>query len=236
VSAPTCASCATAQSVVKVTFTAEAGLVKEYACEAPGCELSVAKVGRNKLAAERWQAQQNARLSTPPPPQDEPPGYQLWSSAQQPPPGQGPGQQYQQPPGPTNHPGPSPAAQAWSSDATKGLIVLVVIVLFIIGAIINAFEGDDDASGGDGGSSGGDRNVNFTMPSVVGMDLQDAQDLMQDNGVLYSTSHDLLGTRMQVLDSGWQVCTQTPAAGTQVTGNVEGRIDFGVVKRGESCP
>lgn len=78
--------------------------------------------------------------------------------------------------------------------------------------------------------------VDFAMPAVVGMDLQSAQDLIQTNGVFLSLSHDLLGNRHQVLDSGWTVCTQNIPPGQQVTGNAEGVIDLGVVKREESCP
>jgi len=75
--------------------------------------------------------------------------------------------------------------------------------------------------------------VNFTMPDFVGMDLQSAQDLVQTNGVWLSVSHDLLGSRNQAIDSNWVVCDQNIPAGQQVTGDVEGTIDFGVVKRGE---
>ncbi|MGY1684470.1 MULTISPECIES: PASTA domain-containing protein [unclassified Geodermatophilus] len=78
--------------------------------------------------------------------------------------------------------------------------------------------------------------VDFAMPSVVGMTLQDAQDLIQANGVLLSLSHDLLGTRNQVLDANWRVCTQNVPAGQRVTGAAEGTIDLGVVKLEESCP
>jgi hypothetical protein len=79
--------------------------------------------------------------------------------------------------------------------------------------------------------------VNFNMPNMVSKDLQSAQDEVQTHGVNYSISHDLLGTRMQVLDSNWQVCTQTPAAGSAVKGGGwEGKIDFGVVKLTETCP
>jgi hypothetical protein len=78
--------------------------------------------------------------------------------------------------------------------------------------------------------------VNFAMPSVVGLDLQSAQNLIQTNGVFFSTSHDLRGNRQQVLDSNWIVCTQNIPAGQQVTGDAEGAIDLGVVKREESCP
>jgi hypothetical protein len=78
--------------------------------------------------------------------------------------------------------------------------------------------------------------VNFTMPNFVGMDLQSAQNLVQTFGPFFSRSHDLLGSRRQVVDSNWMVCDQNIPAGQQVTGNAEGLIDFGVVKREESCP
>src|SRR3954447_7537236 len=78
--------------------------------------------------------------------------------------------------------------------------------------------------------------VDFAMPDVVGMDLQSAQDLVQTFGVFYSVSHDLLGSRNQLIDSNWMVCDQSVAPGQRVTGDVEGQLDFGVVKRGERCP
>ena len=78
--------------------------------------------------------------------------------------------------------------------------------------------------------------VDFTMPNFVGMDLQSAQNLVQTNGVFLSVSHDLLGSRNQMVDSNWIVCDQNIPAGQQVTGDAEGLIDFGVVKREEFCP
>jgi hypothetical protein len=78
--------------------------------------------------------------------------------------------------------------------------------------------------------------VDFAMPDLVGLDLQTAQNLIQGNGVFLSRSHDLLGMRNQVLDSNWVVCTQNIPVGQQVTGDAEGLIDLGVVKREESCP
>jgi hypothetical protein len=74
------------------------------------------------------------------------------------------------------------------------------------------------------------------MPALVGLDLQTAQNVIQGNGVFLSRSHDLLGMRNQVLDSNWVVCTQNIPVGQQVTGDAEGLIDLGVVKREESCP
>jgi hypothetical protein len=76
----------------------------------------------------------------------------------------------------------------------------------------------------------------FTMPDFVGMDLQSAQNLVQTFGPWLSLSHDLLGSRNQVIDSNWIVCDQNIPPGQQVTGDAEGLIDFGVVKREEFCP
>ncbi|MBN1093317.1 PASTA domain-containing protein [Blastococcus sp. TML/M2B] len=78
--------------------------------------------------------------------------------------------------------------------------------------------------------------VDFVMPDLVGSDLQSAQDAVQELGVFYSVSHDLLGSRNQVLDSNWIVCDQNVPPGQRVTGDVEGQLDFGVVKREETCP
>jgi hypothetical protein len=78
--------------------------------------------------------------------------------------------------------------------------------------------------------------ASFTMPDVVGMDLQSAQNLIQTFGPFISRSHDLLGGRNQLVDSNWIVCDQNIPAGQQVTGDAEGLIDLGVVKREEACP
>jgi hypothetical protein len=81
--------------------------------------------------------------------------------------------------------------------------------------------------------------VDFMMPDFRGMNLQDAQNKVQELGIFYSRSHDLRGSRLQVSDSNWQVCTQEPSMGTQIKGKAadyEGKIDFGVVKLTETCP
>jgi len=78
--------------------------------------------------------------------------------------------------------------------------------------------------------------VDFVMPDLVGSDLQSAQNAVQELGVLYSVSHDLLGSRNQVVDSNWVVCDQNITPGQRVTGEIEGQLDFGVVKREEACP
>lgn len=80
--------------------------------------------------------------------------------------------------------------------------------------------------------------VNWTMPNMVGLVLQDAQDKMQvltGNPMFYTASTDASGAgRMQVLDSNWQVCSQTPAAGTQFGSDTS--VSFAAVKLAESCP
>jgi hypothetical protein len=78
--------------------------------------------------------------------------------------------------------------------------------------------------------------VAFAMPTLVGIDLQSAQNAVQTHGILLSRSHDLRGSRHQILDSDWVVCTQNIPPGQQVTSDIEGQIDFGVVKREETCP
>jgi hypothetical protein len=77
----------------------------------------------------------------------------------------------------------------------------------------------------------------FAMPNEVGEILQAAQDDLQrvsGNPIYISGSHDLLGSRHQVLDGNWQVCDQNVAPGVRVTDAMS--IDFGVVKVDEACP
>lgn len=79
----------------------------------------------------------------------------------------------------------------------------------------------------------------WTMPNLIGENLQDAQDAIQeltDNEVFFSSSTDLTGKgRKQVLDRNWQVCTSTPLPGTSF--DKDTRVDFGVVRiDSESCP
>lgn len=79
----------------------------------------------------------------------------------------------------------------------------------------------------------------WTMPNMIGKDLQGAQDEIQsitDGKVWYSGSTDLTGRdRMQIIDRAWMVCTSTPPPGAPFTTTTE--INFGVVKMDiESCP
>lgn len=78
----------------------------------------------------------------------------------------------------------------------------------------------------------------WSMPNLIGMDLQGAQDAIQsltDGEVWFSSSTDLTGKgRAQISDRNWQVCSSTPPAGAKFT--VSTKIDFGVVRVSEDCP
>jgi hypothetical protein len=78
----------------------------------------------------------------------------------------------------------------------------------------------------------------WTMPNLVGKDLQGAQDAIQSlthDQVWYSGSTDLTGKgRAQIVDRNWTVCGSTPAPG--VTFTTTTAINFGVVRDTEVCP
>jgi hypothetical protein len=78
----------------------------------------------------------------------------------------------------------------------------------------------------------------WTMPDLIGTDLQGAQDAIQSLthlAVWYMDSTDLTGQdRMQVSDRHWVVCSSTPAPGTTFSTDTE--INFGVVRIEETCP
>lgn len=77
----------------------------------------------------------------------------------------------------------------------------------------------------------------WVMPDLVGANLQVAQDTIQtltNFQVVYSSSYDATGAgRMQVVDSNWVVCSQTPLPGAAFDSTTP--IDFGAVKIGEPC-
>ena len=75
------------------------------------------------------------------------------------------------------------------------------------------------------------------MPDLVGSNLQDAQNAVQDLTdfqIAVTTSHDSTGAgRQQVLDRNWKVCSQSVAPGATITKGA--KIDFGTVKLDEAC-
>ncbi len=78
---------------------------------------------------------------------------------------------------------------------------------------------------------GGDDPEDALMPNVICMNLQAAQDEIQDHGVFFSRSVDATGVdRSQIVDSNWVVVDQTPAPGTPIG---EGEAVLFAVKYGE---
>ena len=96
------------------------------------------------------------------------------------------------------------------------------------GAIVGSLLG--------GGTANADQS--WTMPNLIGEDLQGAQDAIQslsDGEVWYSSATDLTGQgRAQIVDRNWVVCSSTPPAGAAFTAMTN--IDFGVVRDTETCP
>ena len=88
------------------------------------------------------------------------------------------------------------------------------------------------------GAGTANADQSWTMPNLVGKDLQGAQDTIQSltqDAVWLSTSTDLTGQgRAQIVDRNWIVCSSTPAAGAAFTATTT--IDFGVVRDTEVCP
>lgn len=75
----------------------------------------------------------------------------------------------------------------------------------------------------------------FTMPALVGRNLQTAQDVLQARGSYLLDQVDATSqNRFQLLDSDWKVCHQSPAAGTQVLKTRLVRLE--AVKLSERCP
>lgn len=74
----------------------------------------------------------------------------------------------------------------------------------------------------------------FIMPSLVGVNLQKAQNLLQARGSFLLTQTDGTGQgRFQMLDLGWKVCAQDPAVGT-VT-DILTLVELITVKVSEAC-
>lgn len=95
---------------------------------------------------------------------------------------------------------------------------------------------EETATGIEAAADAGDSG--FVMPDVVGMNLQDAQDLIQSvsgDMFFFTSSVDATGDdRRQLVDSNWYVCGQNVQAGTTVGNDAE--ITFAVVKTDEVCP
>ena len=73
------------------------------------------------------------------------------------------------------------------------------------------------------------------MPDVVGMNLQEAQDLLQSVGSYVMDQQDASGAdRAQLIDSNWKVCSQEPAVGADTP--LDATVILASVKNDEYCP
>ena len=79
------------------------------------------------------------------------------------------------------------------------------------------------------------KKIYFTMPRLVGHNLQEAQDTLQSKGSYLLRQVDATGAgRLTVVDSDWKVCTQNPKAGAKVP--VVQMVKLTAVKLAEHCP
>jgi hypothetical protein len=121
-------------------------------------------------------------------------------------------------------------------------VVAVVVGAGIALAACQAPQGSGSASGGPSlpklPTLPSAVTAHYRMPDLVGTGLQKAQDAMQKlthDPVFVTSSHDVTGQgRHQIIDSDWQVCSQSVAAGATIT--IKSKIDFGAVKLAEKCP
>ena len=75
----------------------------------------------------------------------------------------------------------------------------------------------------------------FTMPALAGVNLQDAQDLLQTLDSYVMDQVDATGLeRFAVDDSNWVVCSQDPAPGAVVATSTV--VTLAAVKLDEACP
>ncbi|MCW2788178.1 MAG: hypothetical protein JWP56_481 [Aeromicrobium sp.] len=75
----------------------------------------------------------------------------------------------------------------------------------------------------------------FTMPNLVGKNLQAAQDELQARGSYILSQDDATGQgRFQVLDSNWKVCSQDRKAGQEF--DLAEMVNLTAVKLNETCP
>jgi hypothetical protein len=84
-------------------------------------------------------------------------------------------------------------------------------------------------------SAGGGAAPAGAMPDLVGMVLQDAQDALQAKGSYLLDQQDASGQgRLQLIDSNWRVCSQSPAPGASLSATTI--VTLAAVKLAESCP
>ena len=128
---------------------------------------------------------------------------------------------------------PNPPAQNTPRWKKKRYIIPTAVVGSLIA--ISAVAPAADEESGTGSAVAAAVEVESTseavMPDVVGMNLQDAQDKIQEAGVFYSRSEDATGEgRRQIMDRNWVVVGQNIEPGASFG---EGDAVLSVVKEGE---
>lgn len=123
------------------------------------------------------------------------------------------------------------------SRRLRAAVPILVTVLLAIGA---CGAPSPRATGGSAAVTTGDPTAptSWAMPDVVGVDLQTAQETVQQlsgYAIAVTTAHDATGrNRDQVFDRDWMVCRQSVAPGDEITADT--MIDFEVVLLAEPCP
>ena len=134
--------------------------------------------------------------------------------------------------------GDDPAASLPSTDAARTTASLAVTPAPSTTAPKFIIPAETSPPGTDNGLNpfGGDSPEDKRMPDVICMNLQDAQNEIQDHGVFFSKSVDATGDgRRQILDRNWIVVAQEPDAGEPIG---EADAVLSVVKTDEpnDCP
>ncbi|WP_234439997.1 hypothetical protein [Streptomyces bicolor] len=91
----------------------------------------------------------------------------------------------------------------------------------------------DTAAPADDASAAEPESETASLPDLVGLDLQAAQDEAQAAGFFVLDDQDASGqNRLQVFDRNWTVCSQEPEAGAYPT---DTKVILYAVKDDESC-
>ncbi len=134
---------------------------------------------------------------------------------------------------------PDSQAAVITSEVTTTVALLVpstTAPTFIIPADTEPAESGPPVTDDGLNPFGGDSPEDKRMPDLICMNLQAAQDEIQDHGVFFSKSVDATGKgRRQILDRNWIVVDQQPKAGDKIG---EGDAVLSVVKTDEpnDCP
>ena len=105
---------------------------------------------------------------------------------------------------------------------------LVFVSLTIFGILASCSTGNSNTTSSESIAIVSTSVPRPLMPDVVCLNLQDAQDLIQDQGVFYSRSEDASGLgRNQIVDSNWIVIEQNLKPGEPFT---EGDALLSVIK------